>query len=300
MNTVYYLRGIPASGKSTWAKQEVMKRKGQVKRFNKDSFRDMLDNGEFNLANEKYINAMRNYMVESALRRGFDVIIDDTNFNDSNWEAICDIAKRVGNVQIIEKTFDVTLKEALIRNRNREFPVPDDVVKNMYDKHVKNKPHKDRHVYFEYPVPVKMIPGLRDIVIVDLDGTLAINNGQRSFYDYEASINDDYNEHVVEVVKSLHNDGIGVVIMTGRDGGEHDKYIMIYGLWLEALGIDPLMTLARKLNDRRPDYIIKKELYDENILGKYNVIGVIDDRKSVTDMWRTLGLTVFQVNTGDF
>ena len=33
---------------------------------------------------------------------------------------------------------------------------------------------------------------------------------------------------------------------------------------------------------------------------KYNVHFVLDDRQQVVDMWRSLGLTVFQVAEGDF
>ena len=56
----------------------------------------------------------------------------------------------------------------------------------------------------------------------------------------------------------------------------------------------------RTLGDMRKDSIVKQELYEQNILGKFNVSFILDDRQQVVDMWRSLGLTVFQVAEGDF
>ncbi len=57
----------------------------------------------------------------------------------------------------------------------------------------------------------------------------------------------------------------------------------------------------REAGDMRKDSIVKKELFDQHIRGKYNVRMVIDDRDQVVDMWRNeLGLTCLQVAEGDF
>ena len=55
----------------------------------------------------------------------------------------------------------------------------------------------------------------------------------------------------------------------------------------------------RQNKDYRKDSIIKKERYD-TIKDTHDVLWVIDDRQQVVDMWRDLGLTVFQVAPGDF
>ena len=56
----------------------------------------------------------------------------------------------------------------------------------------------------------------------------------------------------------------------------------------------------RKDEDRRADYIIKKEIYDEFIEPHYNVQFVLDDRDQIVKMWRGLGLKVLQCQFGDF
>jgi hypothetical protein len=57
----------------------------------------------------------------------------------------------------------------------------------------------------------------------------------------------------------------------------------------------------RETNDNRPDTVIKRELYEAHIKGKYNVLGIFDDRPSVCRMWREdLGLKVLQAGDPHF
>lgn len=56
----------------------------------------------------------------------------------------------------------------------------------------------------------------------------------------------------------------------------------------------------RDIDDRRNDAIIKRELYEKHIRGKYNVLFVLDDRLRCVEMWRALGITCLQVNYGRF
>ncbi|MGH7203736.1 MAG: AAA family ATPase, partial [Candidatus Levyibacteriota bacterium] len=56
-----------------------------------------------------------------------------------------------------------------------------------------------------------------------------------------------------------------------------------------------------KEKDFRKDAVVKKELYETHISGKYEVLFVLDDRDQVVEMWRKdLGLPCFQVDYGNF
>lgn len=57
--------------------------------------------------------------------------------------------------------------------------------------------------------------------------------------------------------------------------------------------------LMRKQNDQRPDWIIKEELW-RDIVKKYYIEAIIDDRNQVVRRARSLGLKVFQVEYGNF
>jgi hypothetical protein len=51
----------------------------------------------------------------------------------------------------------------------------------------------------------------------------------------------------------------------------------------------------RKTDDYRDDTIVKRELYENYIKDKFNVVAVFDDRPKVLRMWRKLGLFTFNV-----
>jgi hypothetical protein len=56
----------------------------------------------------------------------------------------------------------------------------------------------------------------------------------------------------------------------------------------------------RNNEDYRNDFMVKEEIYLEKIAPYYLVKLIFDDRDSVVKMWRSHGLTCFQVADGDF
>lgn len=301
MRTIIMTKGIPASGKSTWTKQEMRAHPKRYKRVNKDILRAMLDGEEWSPARERFMLSIRDYAVERALWRGFDVIIDDTNFSDKHWESMCRIAKRMGNVTVCEKYFEVSLPEALRRNEKRPEGerVPEDIVKNMYRKHVRGGKVEVRTEYFPIKLyePPKYI-GLPQAIIVDVDGTLALSRGIRNPYDGTRVMEDIPFEHIVALVDMLcerHK----LIIMSGRE----DKYREDTLRWVAERTRLPLIDTSlfmRATGDSRPDTIVKQELYEANVAGKFDVRYVVDDRPGVCAMWRDLGLVVLQVNNLPF
>jgi hypothetical protein len=69
--------------------------------------------------------------------------------------------------------------------------------------------------------------------------------------------------------------------------------------WLDRYSVRrPLDLLMRPENDYTPDDQLKAKWLDE--LGAHNVLFTVDDRQKVVDMWRSRGLTCFQVAPGNF
>src|SRR5674476_84201 len=98
---------------------------------------------------------------------------------------MCEIAKKVGNVRVIEKYFDVSLKDALERNNNSDRkPVPEDVIKTMFSKHIKNKSFECQDLFFQKVEKIPFNSELPDCVIFDVDGTLARMNGKRGPFEW--------------------------------------------------------------------------------------------------------------------
>ena len=133
---------------------------------------------------------------------------------------------------------------------------------------------------------------MEEVIICDLDGTLAIHNGRTPF-EYHKCDTDLPNRPVVELVKRL---GLPVIYMSGRD----DSCFKKTKQWLRDHGLPEGELLMRTTGDRRKDAVVKRELYEQHIEGKYEILFVLDDRDQVVDLWRKdLGLTCLQVAYGD-
>jgi predicted kinase len=300
VKTIWICVGIPGSGKDTWAKEQIQKYPGKYKRINKDLLRLMLDNDKFDFQNEKFVLKMRDTIVESSLRQGFDAIVCDTNFpvGGKHFKRMCEIAQKVGNVRVIEKFFDISLKEALSRDGNPDRKsVGPDVIKNMYDKHIKNKSFTCQDVFFGQIEKIKYNPQLPDCVIFDVDGTIAHMNGKRGSFEWHNVDKDDPDENIIRMSNWMtYVSELEIIIMTGRDGIALEKTKK----WLDDVGVEYHKIFIRDAGDSRKDAIIKREIYEREIKDKYNVIVWVDDRSQVVDMARSLGLTVLQCNYGDF
>lgn len=74
MKTVFMTVGLPASGKSTWARAKMAEHPGSYKRVNKDEIRAMIDDGKWSRDNEKFVLGVRDYVVAAALNAGKHVI----------------------------------------------------------------------------------------------------------------------------------------------------------------------------------------------------------------------------------
>lgn len=136
------------------------------------------------------------------------------------------------------------------------------------------------------------------IYLADLDGTLALK-GDRSPYDWSRVILDTPNDDVVRVVRALLYDHWEFIFMSGRSDACRQATTDWLRIYLDVV-VDEDTLLMRKDGDFRKDALVKRELYEAHIRDQYDVLGVFDDRQQVVDMWRELGLTVFQVAPNNF
>jgi len=127
--------GLPASGKSTWAKAEVRDSYGRVKRVNKDDLRAMIDNSEWSEENERAIEAARDALVECFLALGFSVVCDDTNLYDGHLKRLQWLANEYGATFRIEDFRNVSVEECIKRDRQRiKGAVGEDVIRRMHER----------------------------------------------------------------------------------------------------------------------------------------------------------------------
>jgi predicted kinase len=289
-------RGLPASGKTTFAR----KLQPYVVRVNRDDIRRMLHGRRlYTPWAEGQVTAVQRGMVEALLRARADVIVDDTNLRSRTVREWAELAARYDATLEVHDFTDVPLEECLRRDAERpaEERVGEVGIRTMYDRFLANR-------RLPLPVPevirrnVRYVPDLDlpPAVLVDIDGTVAVM-GDRGPYDWHRVREDVPHRAVIDAVRAMHAAGNAVIFCTGRDETSRTDT----EAWLdEHVGIAYEELFMRPMGDHRRDSIVKQEIFDSRIRRRWRIVGVFEDRQHVVRMWRSLGLTVFQVAEGDY
>jgi predicted kinase len=288
--------GIPASGKSTWAR-EYSTLYG-IPIVCRDDIRAMqgLKHGQ----NEEMVTAVAHALIEGLIAEGKDFIVADTNINKKFRNKLVKFCHQRGcDVNLI--VFDISLDEAILRDANREASVGPDVIQRMY---ADFKGQNIQPGLLPYP-RYNNYKGERgekdyryDAVVADIDGTVARHVG-RSPYDYTRVSEDEPIQDVIDILNIIGRTH-PIIFVSGRDDSCREDTLE----WIEKYttlerGIN-FKLLMRKTGDQRPDYVIKNEIYDKEIIPYTRILMVFDDRDQVVTHLRLRGITVAQVAPGRF
>lgn len=315
MSTLTIMRGYPASGKTTLAKKWVAEKQTDNvprARVSRDDLRETLfaGRGVLDYAQEEHITAIQQDTVRKLLKRGYDVVVDDLNLRRKYAVAWADVAKQQGadfEVWDVETNVDTCVRRDFGRRLRGERIVGMDVIRDIAAKFPIGRWPE---ITASEPKPTTLegarayVPdvGKPPVYIVDLDGTVALKDraaGARGWHEYDRVGEDLPNEPVIDLVARLRATGAGIVFLSGRKESCRDqtrKWLIHHMEWWTINA--PLFM--RTDGDNRDDSIVKLEIFDTHIRDQYQVLGCIDDRDRVVAMWRSLGLTCFQVAPGDF
>lgn len=142
---------------------------------------------------------------------------------------------------------------------------------------------------------------MRDVVIVDLDGTLSDGRHRlhllpkvdlhltESWSEFNrASVDDTPIQDTIDVINALAEQ-YEIVILTGRSdevAGETDDWLYRHGVHYDHL-------IMRRRSDNRKDTIIKREVLED--IGLERILCAFDDSPQVIRMMRDIGITVYAV-----
>lgn len=299
---VFILKGLPASGKSTYAKKVIAEGNNKWKRVNKDDLRTMVDAGRWSKSREKFILKIRDQLISTYLEEGYNVIVDDTNLHPRHETRIKQLVGDRAEVRVI--SFHVPLKECLRRDCHRRTTVGPRVILSMYNQFLndgekiklKDLPYNPYFLRYKDRSWFTTHPRKRKAIMYDIDGTLA-HMWNRSPFQLEKVHEDYLNLPVAQMAKmtAQHYDNI---ILTGRSGTDDCREKTLR--WLAHHQIPYTEFFMRGADDNRNDALIKEEIYKKHIEPYFDVIAIFDDRDRVVDNWRKLGLTCFQVDYGNF
>ncbi len=304
--TLTLCRGLPASGKTSWAKQQIARNPNTVVRVSRDDIRGLLfnkfvlDPGQENLVTKVQLDIIRDALVAKK-----NVIVDDTNLSSRTLESFYSFLEKFeGNVALRFQDFAVDIETCVQRDKKRELAgerfVGESVIRDIYKKKLhggKDLPTLAAKFYqnITKPEPLKQDNTLLSAWVVDIDGTLAkmVNRGP---FDWDLVDTDEPVEHVIRLVKELKNAGHIIILLSGRDivCEEQTK------IWLEVYDVPYDYLYMRPLDSTQPDHLMKRDFYNQFIKDKFFVSGILDDRNKVVEMWRKQGLFVAQVAPGLF
>jgi len=306
MGTLYATRGLPASGKTTWARARIGRTElGRIVRLNRDDLRLMAlpaGYGRPAPSAERQVTLIQRAPIPALLTAGADVIVDDTNLRAKFLREIAAIAWEVGaGFEVVEFTsvpLDVCVDRDRLRIADGHRGVGEAVIREMHGKFLAGRnlplpvPTPQAEVVAK---PYTPVPGTTRAVMVDIDGTLA-NHGDRDPYDTGRYHQDTPHPAVVEVVRMEHAAGHQVIYCSGRAA----EFRGVTAGWIrEHVAVEGRL-LMRATGDKRNDAVVKLELFDRYIRDHYDVRRVYDDRDRVVRAWRSIGLVVLQVADGAF
>jgi len=272
---VMITKGLPGYGKTTWAKEYINNNTNTVI-VCRDDLRLMLNNGKFTNGNEKLVTSVQESIIKNSLSLGRDVIVADTNLNPKTFNRIVELSKGRAVVETVDFT-NVSLYECVKRDIGRTNSVGFGVIGKMFEQYLKPK-----NIY---------VDGLPECYIVDIDGTIADKHESRDYYEWDKVGLDYPKQETIRLLSDFHGE---LIFFSGRMGTP-DCHRQTYKWLQDHLNINRPNLYMRIDKDQRPDYIVKKEMYEYYIKDQKNVLGVVDDRLSVCCMWLELGLPLIRI-----
>ncbi|MDE2103040.1 MAG: AAA family ATPase, partial [Patescibacteria group bacterium] len=291
MTKLVITRGLPASGKTTWARAWVAEDPEARTRVNRDDLRWNLFGKYWPLTykQEEAVTKAQKSAVEALLRGGISVVVDDTHLRLAHARAWADLAQKLDvDFDYVDFT-DVHITDCIARDKDREArgerSVGYEAIKSMHDKFLAKGPlpHPTSTEKTIVSTNYRYEPHTSTFMawMVDIDGTLAKMNGRGPF-EWHRVGEDEPVPQVASMVRALCAYDYRIVVMSGRDSvcrRETEQW-----LWDNDIPFD--LLVMRPEGDNRKDAVVKLELFQKHVAPYYNVVGVLDDRQQVVDMWR--------------
>ncbi len=236
------------------------------------------------------LTRVRDLLIGHLMDRGQNIVVDNTNLHpdrESEYRLLVEEfnatnTKLKYEIEIKDFT-NVPLSTCLKRNKERERKVPEFVIKKM---------HKDYIAPFiKKPTQDGLLP---KAIIVDIDGTIADIN-HRGPYEQTKVLLDKPIHAICDLVRLYAASGFIIIYLSGREEPCRNDTLT----WLKKHQLPEGLLLLNKKGEKRSSAITKLEIFNENILGKYYIYVVLEDRWKNIEAWNSIGLMTLMVGSDD-
>ena len=143
MSKLIICRGIPASGKTFWAKQWVLKDPEHRVRINQDDIRLML--GKYWVpSREPLVSHIQQEAICRAMSLGLDIVSDNTNLNPKVLKSLSDVANSNEYELEYKDFFDTPLSVCIERDKTRDVQISEKVIRSFYNNYKDTYPLNGR------------------------------------------------------------------------------------------------------------------------------------------------------------
>jgi predicted kinase len=318
--SIVVLAGPAGCGKSTFAGDHFC----PTEVLSSDRFRELVAGDAADQGATAAAFSLLRHALDERAKRGRTTVVDATNLTRRERRRLAGVARRhqLSSVAIV---LDLPLETCRQRAADRtDRVVPEDVVARQHatlrrqlagiddegfdqvlilrtvdeveTAQLVREPPADNQLDDARSADDTAAADLPPALIVDLDGTLTsaswrahhLHGFRKDWPAFFAGMTRDAPVGpLVDLVGWTANHA-AVVLLTGRPA-DHEPVIR---RWLADHRVTYDLLLMRPRGDRRPDTVVKRELYRQHVAPRYDVRLAIDDRPGVIEMWREEGIYV--------
>lgn len=290
-------RGIPASGKSTWSKQWVSEDPTCRIRYNWDDLRNMM--GPYWVKEREgtsFLKENRDMFLKFWMNKGWDIVVDNMNLNPKDISYYNELISKHNEqsefkYEIKFKDFFIEVEECIRRDKLRPNPIGEYTIRSIWKKYRDTIWNiVNRKLYHTLHKQNELLP---HCILVDLDGTVALNLSGRPYYGEGCKEGLKTDEPIIPIINLIENYKGKVVFFTGRDESVKEETKE----WINShINIKDYELIMRPLYDYSDGAVCKAILYKDFIYNRYYVDFVLEDSDKIVKTLRELGLFVLQPN----
>lgn len=301
------MSGLPGSDREVQARQWVNVDPDSRVRTSRDEMRRLITGRARGLSSteERRVTAAQRGLVKGLLEGGTSVVVDDVNAKLGHRVEWAKLADSVG-VPSVHVHVEGDVDDCVAADRDSQFPYGEKAIRDIARRGFGDDEKAGITSAWPARVPdTSEQSNLPTAWIVDIDGTIAINDGHRGWYGAEElKVGDDKaREEIITLLRALllvpFDERDELIFMTGRTERCRDQTVE----WLtRELGLPDssevsASLLMREIGDRRKDTVVKDDLFEKHVAGKYRVLGAFEDKPSVSMHWHRKGLSVLHVGS---